>query len=111
MTKHVLRWPTSSSRSDAKARPASLVFRQEDLMAQLGHMGLGVSGIIPTLQAFSIDPAPMITAAGVGPSAFNDGASSIPCAALGQLLEMSAMSSLCPHFGLLVGARTTLSSL
>src|SRR4051812_39269054 len=97
MTKHVLRWPTAPSRSDLEARSASTVFSQEDLVARLGHMGLGVSGIVPTLQEFRIDPAPIIRAAGLDPNAFNDGASSVPCVALGQLLDNGAVSSRCPH--------------
>src|SRR4051794_28239923 len=110
MTNHVLRWPTAASRSAADASPAPIGVRPEDLGAQLGHMGLGC-GIIPTLRDFHIDPAPIITAAGLDPNLFNNGTRSVSCAALARLLTLGAVSSRCPHFGLLVGSRTTLSSL
>src|SRR5918994_688245 len=77
-----------------------------------GYIHLGVAKeIVPTLREFSLDPDPIIKAAGLDPRLFDDGANVIPHAALGRLLTLSVSQTHCLHFGLLVGRRATILSL
>ncbi|MPR10412.1 AraC family transcriptional regulator [Microvirga tunisiensis] len=77
-----------------------------------GYVQLGVAKeIAPTLREFGLDPEPIIRAAGLDPSLFEDGTNLIPHRALGRLLALSVARTLCRHFGLLVGCRATILSL
>jgi AraC-like DNA-binding protein len=64
-----------------------------------------------TLRDLGVDPQPIIRKAGLDPSAFDDEANVIPHAGLGRLLTLSVARTNFPHFGLLVGRRSTILSL
>jgi AraC-like DNA-binding protein len=77
-----------------------------------GYIHTGVAQeITPTLLEFGTDPDPLIRDAGLESRLFDNGTNVIPLAALGRLLTLSVARTGCPHFGLLVGRRTTILSL
>jgi AraC-like DNA-binding protein len=77
-----------------------------------GVIRVGVAReIAPLLREFGVDPSEVIGQAGLNPEIFEDENSVIPYAALGRVLAACVMHTLCPHFGLLLGQRGTLSSL
>ena len=76
-----------------------------------GSVHLGISKeIAPTLRALGVDPEPVIREAGLDPRLFDDAMSMIPFAALGRLYTLCVARTGCPHFGLLVGRRTSILS-
>ena len=64
-----------------------------------------------TLRDLGVDPEPVIRKAGLDPRVLDDEANVIPHASLGRLLTLSVARTNCPHFGLLVGRRSTILSL
>jgi AraC-like DNA-binding protein len=77
-----------------------------------GVIRIGVAREVgPLLREFEADPSEVIRHAGVDPKLFEDENNIIPYAALGRLLTACVAHTHCPHFGLLVGQRGTLSSL
>jgi AraC-like DNA-binding protein len=78
----------------------------------VGYIHLGVAKEIASiLRTFGLDADAIITAAGLDPDLFEDGANVIPHGALGRLYALSVARTQCPHFGLLVGQQATISSL
>ncbi|MBF9196965.1 AraC family transcriptional regulator [Microvirga sp. BT290] len=67
--------------------------------------------IVPLLRAFGADPDEVIGQAGLDPRLFDDENNTIRYAALGHLLARCVARTRCPHFGLLVGQRGTLSTI
>jgi AraC-like DNA-binding protein len=77
-----------------------------------GVIRIGVAReIAPLLREFGVDPGEVIRRAGLDPEIFEDENNVIPYAALGRVLAACVMHTDCPHFGLLLGQRGTLSSL
>ncbi|ANY82025.1 hypothetical protein BB934_24005 [Microvirga ossetica] len=77
-----------------------------------GVIRIGVASEVgPLLRAFGADPGEVIRQAGLDPELFEDENNVIPYAALGRVLTACVEHTRCPHFGLLVGQRGTLSSL
>ncbi|MGF9764685.1 AraC family transcriptional regulator [Microvirga sp. 0TCS3.31] len=80
--------------------------------AAQGVIRIGVAcEVCPLLREFGADPGKVIREAGLDPELFNDENNIIPYAALGRVLTACVTHTRCPHFGLLVGQRGTLSSL
>ncbi|ACL59728.1 AraC family transcriptional regulator [Methylobacterium nodulans] len=69
-----------------------------------------VQAICSVLIDFGIDPNRLFEQDGIS-TLFLDGTEVISFASLGRLTALGAHCSQCPHFGLLVGQRTTLASL
>jgi len=77
-----------------------------------GDIRLGVaSGIWTVLRDLGADPEQVIAESGVDPRVFDDPANLISHAVLGRLYRHCAERTNCPHFGLLVGEKASLSSL
>ena len=77
-----------------------------------GVIRIGVaSEVCPLLREFGVDPGEVIRQAGLDPELFEDENNIIPYAALGRVLTACVAHTHCPHFGLLLGQRGTLSSL
>jgi AraC-like DNA-binding protein len=77
-----------------------------------GYVHLGVNReIAPTLRDFGIEPDALIRAAGLDPALFKDGTSVVAFTALARLYALCAVHTRCPHFGLMVGQRSTILSL
>ncbi|WP_147707457.1 AraC family transcriptional regulator [Microvirga massiliensis] len=77
-----------------------------------GSIHLGVAKeIVPVLHELGCEPDPVLRAAGLDPALFEDGANTIPFAALGRLLTLGVAHTRCPHLGLLVGQRASILSL
>jgi AraC-like DNA-binding protein len=77
-----------------------------------GDLRLGVaSGIWTALRDLGADPEQVIADGGHAPRIFDDSATLISHAALGRLYRHCAERTNCPHFGLLVGEKASLSSL
>jgi hypothetical protein len=73
---------------------------------------VGPYSLIPVLlRELGADPDKVLRAAGLGPDVLNDMENRIPFLAIGRLLHECAVKTRCPHFGLLVGQRTSLSHL
>src|SRR5689334_23245217 len=84
--------------SQVQARPATRP--QHPVPAGCVHLGF-VREIAPTLREFNFDPVPIIKAAGLDPSVFDDSSYAIPHRALGRLYALCVARTQCPHFGLL----------
>lgn len=77
-----------------------------------GVVRVGVTKEIgPILRGFGADPDAVIRRAGLDPRLFDNENNLIPYAALGRLLAGCVAHTRCPHFGLLVGQRATLSAI
>jgi AraC-like DNA-binding protein len=77
-----------------------------------GVIRVGVAKEIrPLLREFGVDPGEVICEARLDPELFEDENNVIPYASLGRVLAACVAHTRCPHFGLLVGQRGTLSSL
>jgi AraC-like DNA-binding protein len=77
-----------------------------------GIIRIGVAReIVPLLRGFGLDPDQVIRQAGLDPKLFDNEDNLIPYAALGHLLACCVACTHCPHFGLLVGQRGSLSSI
>jgi AraC-like DNA-binding protein len=77
-----------------------------------GVIRIGVAKqIVPLLRSFGADPDDLIRQAGLDPQLFDDENNVIPYAALGRLLTRCVAHTRCPHFGLLVGQKGTLSTI
>src|SRR5215207_5574051 len=77
-----------------------------------GDIRLGVAtGIWTVLGDLGADPDQVIVESGVDPGIFDDSANLISHAVLGRLYQHCAERTNCPHFGLLVGQKASLSSL
>lgn len=77
-----------------------------------GVIRVGVAKeIVPLLREFGADPDEVIREAGLDPALFEDENTVIPYAALGRSLACCVARTRCPHFGLLVGRRGTLSAI
>ena len=77
-----------------------------------GVIRIGVAREVGSLlREFGADPGEVIRHAGLDPELFDDENNVIPYAALGRVLTACVAHTHCPHFGLLVGQRGTLSSL
>jgi len=77
-----------------------------------GVVRVGVTKeIVPLLREFGADPDAVIRQAGLDPRLFDDENNVIPYAALGHLVTRCVARTRCPHFGLLVGQRGTLSTI
>lgn len=80
--------------------------------ASKGVIRIGVAcEVCPLLREFGADPGEVIRQAGLDPDLFGDENNIIPYAAMGRVLAACVAHTHCPHFGLLVGQRGTLSSL
>jgi AraC-like DNA-binding protein len=109
MTKNIV--PPSASVSPETPPPTpSLAGPKRTLPPGSIHLGVSKE-IAPTLRELGLDPNPLIRAAGLDPSLFDDGMSVIPFAALGRLYTLCGARTNCSHFGLLVGQRATILSL
>ncbi|WP_262265774.1 AraC family transcriptional regulator [Microvirga yunnanensis] len=77
-----------------------------------GVVRIGVTKeIVPLLREFGADPDAVIRQAGLDPRLFDDANNVIPYAALGHLVARCVARTRCPHFGLLVGQRGSLSTI
>src|SRR4051794_3235512 len=77
-----------------------------------GDIRLGVAtGIWTVLGDLGADPDQVIVESGVDPGIFDDSANLISHAVLGRLYQHCAERTNCPHCGLLVGEKASLSSL
>jgi AraC-like DNA-binding protein len=77
-----------------------------------GFIHLGAAKEIYTVLAeLGANPERIIAEAGLDPRLFDDGNNLISFRALGHLLALCIERTNCPHFGLLVGQKATLSSL
>ncbi len=85
------------------AKPAS------DPTAELGVSGeVRMGPLLPVpglLRELGVDPAPLLASLGLDAALFDDAENRASYARLSQLLELSALATGCPHFGLLVGQR------
>ncbi|UVF22309.1 AraC family transcriptional regulator (plasmid) [Microvirga terrae] len=109
MTKHIV--PPSANISPETPTPTTTLAGPKRTLSP-GYIHLGISKeIAPALREFGLDPDPLIRAAGLDPSLFDDGMSVIPFAALGRLYTLCVAGTNCSHFGLLVGQRATILSL
>ncbi len=85
------------------ARPAP------DRAAALGDaVEIRMGPLLPVpalLRELGVDPSPLLASAGLDTALFGDADNRASYAQLSQLLELSARSTGCPHFGLLVGQR------
>jgi AraC-like DNA-binding protein len=75
---------------------------------------LSIAPLLPVpglLRESGIDPAPLLAAAGIAESVFDDAATRVPFAAAAQLLLAAARATGREDFGLLVGQRFELGSL
>jgi AraC-like DNA-binding protein len=101
--------PRIDVRCLAKDVPANGISRQA---VSKGVIRIGVAKEIdPLLREFGVDPDEVIRQGGLDPELFKDENNIIPCAALSRVLAACVTHTQCPHFGLLVGQRGTLSSL
>ncbi len=81
-------------------------------MPSAGVIRVGVAKeIVPLLRSFVADPDDVIRQAGLDPRLFDDENNVMPYAAFGRLLTRCVAQTRCPHFGLLVGQRGTLSTI
>lgn len=77
-----------------------------------GSARVGPIGAIPqVLRDMGLDPAGVAAATGVELSLFDDPDNAIPFVLMGRLFRECVARSACPHFGLLVGERSSVSSL
>jgi hypothetical protein len=77
-----------------------------------GFIHLGAAKEICTVLAeLGANPERIIAEAGLDPRLFDDGNNLISFRALSHLLALCVERTNCPHFGLLVGQKATLSSL
>jgi AraC-like DNA-binding protein len=72
---------------------------------------IGGSAIPDTLASLGHDPVDALEGFGVEPTLFENPDGVISLATLGRLLQYCTARARCPHFGLLVGQRTSLHSL
>ncbi len=97
-----------SMSADRRAFTGELLGCEEELWRQR----VGALGVVPPLlQQLGVDPAPVLTAAGLDASALDVADNTIPYAAFAKLLDEGARRSGCAHFGLLGGQAWHLSSL
>ena len=97
-----------SMSADQRAVTADLLGCEEELWRQR----VGALGVLPALlRQLGVDPAPVLTAAGLDASALDVAGNTIPYAAFAKLLDEGARRSGCAHFGLLGGQAWHLSSL
>lgn len=97
-----------SMSADRRAVTGELLGCEEELWRQR----VGALGVLPALlRQLGVDPAPVLTAAGLDASALDVADNTIPYAAFAKLLDESARRSGCAHFGLLGGQAWHLSSL
>ena len=82
------------------------------LAASAGFIRVGVTReILPILRDFGTDPDALIRRAGLDPRLLDDENNLIRYDALGHLLRECVAFTRCPHFGLLVGQRATISAI
>lgn len=97
-----------SMSADRRAVTGELLGCEEELWRQR----VGALGVLPALlRQLAVDPAPVLTAAGLDASALDVADNTIPYAAFAKLLDEGARRSGCAHFGLLGGQAWHLSSL
>ena len=85
------------------------VFRAEE---ELWRQRVGALTVVPALlRQFGADPAAVLAAAGLDPSALEFSDNTIPFATFGRLMHEAARQSGCGYFGLLVGQAWHLSSM
>jgi hypothetical protein len=70
-----------------------------------------LSSVPELLRRFGINPAEVLTAAGLSATALDNPEATIPYAEAGLLLEVAADQTRCPHFGLEVGKQIWTTSL
>src|SRR3954469_2207845 len=76
-----------------------------------GFLNLGLASVLPgVLRELGIDPDPILTDAGLSRRLLTDGSSHLSVNALGKLLRLCAERAACPHIGLVVGEKVTLSA-
>lgn len=93
---------------DTSPTAVDLLGAEEELWRQR----VGALGVAPALlRQLGADPAPVLAAAGLDPSALQFADNTIPYAAFGRLLDEAARCSGCAYFGLLVGQAWHLSTL
>ncbi|ACA16079.1 transcriptional regulator, AraC family [Methylobacterium sp. 4-46] len=100
-------WSCERSRPEARRAETSIPPRPA---APAAVHGSAVEAICEVLVALGIEPAPLLVQSGIGPRCL-EGAGALSFESLGRLMALAARRSACPHFGLLVGQRTTLASL
>jgi AraC-like DNA-binding protein len=77
-----------------------------------GDVRVGPLRPIPAILAeHGVDPVPVLASVGLQPRLFDDPENRLSFTTLGHLLEACVNATQCRHFGLLVGARSTLDSL
>ncbi|MBF9232174.1 AraC family transcriptional regulator [Microvirga sp. BT350] len=74
------------------------------------HLGV-IKELIPVLQDFGTDPESVIREAGLDPRLFEEASNVIAFSSLNKLLTLAATRTRCPHLGLLVGRKATISSM
>ena len=55
--------------------------------------------VVPTLRSFSLNPNPLIRAAGLNPTLFDDGTNVVALTALARLYTLCVVRSRCPQCG------------
>jgi hypothetical protein len=70
-----------------------------------------LSSVTELLRRFRINPAEVLTAAGLSATALDNPEATIPYADVGLLLEAAAGKTRCPYFGLEVGKQIRTTSL
>jgi len=77
-----------------------------------GSVRVGPIAALPqVLREFAVDPAEVAAEIGIDRSLFDDPDNTIPLVVLGRLFRECLARTDCPHFGVLVGARSAASSL
>lgn len=74
------------------------------------HLGV-VKEIVGVLKDLGSDPGAVVRGAGLDPHLFEDAGNVISFSALNRLLTLSSERTGCPHVGLLLGQRATISSI
>jgi AraC-like DNA-binding protein len=73
-----------------------------------------IGGVLPLpdlLRERGIEPGPVIRRAGMIPSIFDDSENVVPYVQMCRLMELASETANCEHFGLLVGARSTMATI
>ncbi len=77
-----------------------------------GYVRVGIIKELPSvLEELGSNPREIIGQAGIDPGIFSNGDNIIPFTAMGELFALCVARTKCPHFGLLVGQRASVSSL
>lgn len=92
--------PQEAARTATRAVARSVLHESDDMSVA------PLQAIPPLLREFGVEPSVVFARVGLDPAALADAATRLPFGLVGRLLDACAVSSACPHFGLLLGIRS-----